>query len=121
MRRACGSHLRVVDRAALLAAAARDLDIALARINVALELDAACPVPFESHRIMVLKGLIHRRANERAAARRALVAAADGLPEMGAQWWRKRCDETLQRIGSRVATATELTTKDRLAGRGRPH
>lgn len=98
---------------ALLAAAAGDLEAALALVDVALELDAACPVPFERHRTMLLKGLIHRRAKEKAAARRALVAAADGFAAMGAEGWRARCDEELQRIGTRVASATELTATER--------
>ncbi len=101
---------------ALLAAAAGDLDTALARIDAALELDAACPVPFESHRTMMVKGLIHRRVKEKAAARRALVAAAEGFASMGAQGWQARCDDELQRVGSRVASSTQLTaTEHRIA------
>jgi DNA-binding CsgD family transcriptional regulator len=101
---------------ALLAAAAGDLRTALARVDLALELDAGCPVPFERHRTMLLKGMILRRAKEKAAARRALVAAADGFAAMGAEGWRARCDGELQRIGTRVTSATALTaTEQRIA------
>ena len=98
---------------ALLAAAAGDLSAALALIDHALELDVTCPVAFEHHRTMLVKGLIHRRAKEKRAARSALVAAADGFAAMGAEGWRARCEEELQRIGTRVETATELTATER--------
>lgn len=98
---------------ALLAAAAGDVNAALVLVNRALELDASCPVPFERYRTLLVKGLIHRRAKEKAAARDALVTAADGFAVMGAEGWRDRCDEELQRIGMRVKNATELTVTER--------
>lgn len=107
------SALGIAERCeALLAAAAGDLPAALARVDAALALDARSSVPFERHRTMMVKGLIHRRAKQKADARRALVAASDGFAAMGANGWKARCDEELKRIGTRVASATTLTASE---------
>ncbi|MCU1400961.1 MAG: putative transcriptional regulator [Acidimicrobiales bacterium] len=102
---------------ALLAAAGGDIPGALALIDHALELDDSCSVPFERHRTMLVKGLIHRRAKQKAAARQALVAAADGFKAIGAEGWRARCEEELQRMGTRVGSATTLTVTEQMVAR----
>ncbi len=98
---------------ALLAATAGDVVGALGHINCALAFDDACPVAFERHRTMLVKGLIHRRAKEKAAAKQALQAAAAGFTAMGADAWAERCEQDLARIGTRATSATALTSSER--------
>lgn len=107
---------------ALLAAQTGDVVSAIDHIDRALAFDDACPVAFERHRTLLVKGLIHRRAKEKSAAKQALQAAATGFTAMGADAWTQRCEHELARIGTRASSATALTASERtiaeLAARG---
>ena len=59
--------------------------LALEQIQRALELDDACPVPFERNRALLVAGVVHRRARHKAAARSALAEAASGFAALGAR------------------------------------
>jgi DNA-binding CsgD family transcriptional regulator len=101
---------------ALLAARDGATSVALAHIEASLDIDATCPVIFERHRTTLLKGLIHRRAKEKAAARRSITAAQAGFLDLGAAGWAARCSGELQRIGTRVDSSSALTaTEQRIA------
>ncbi|MEO6158343.1 MAG: helix-turn-helix transcriptional regulator, partial [Ilumatobacteraceae bacterium] len=97
---------------ALLAAAAGDSPVALRHVRRALELDAECPVPFERNRTLLLAGVIHRRARQKAKSRSALAEAAEGFASMGAVGWRQRCETELQRVGTPALNATTLTATE---------
>jgi DNA-binding CsgD family transcriptional regulator len=96
----------------LLAAAAGDTQLALDQIQVALDLDLTCPVPFERHRSQLVAGVVHRRARQKAAARNALTEAAAGFAALGAVEWSKRCERELQRVGTPARDATTLTATE---------
>lgn len=97
---------------ALLAASAGETQTALDEIQHALDLDLACPVPFERQRSMLVAGLIHRRARQKAAARNALSAAASGFAALGALEWSSRCERELQRVGTPASSVTALTATE---------
>ncbi|MEO6124364.1 MAG: LuxR C-terminal-related transcriptional regulator [Ilumatobacteraceae bacterium] len=97
---------------ALLAAHAGDAVGALSHIDASLEIDSTCTVIFERHRTTLLKGLIHRRAREKAAARRSLTEAQTGFLTLGAASWADRCADELQRIGTRVESPLALTATE---------
>ncbi len=97
---------------ALLAAAAGQTQLALEQIQIALDLDLACPVPFERHRALLVAGVVHRRARQKAAARHALTEAASGFATLGAQQWSERCNRELQRVGTPAGNATALTATE---------
>ena len=97
---------------ALLAAAAGQTQLALDQIQVALDLDRACPVPFERHRSLLVAGVVHRRARQKAAARNSLTEAASGFAALGAVEWSKRCERELQRVGTPARNATTLTASE---------
>lgn len=101
---------------ALLAARVGDTSTALAHIDASLEIDSTCPVIFERHRTTLLKGLIHRRAKEKGAARRSITEAWTGFQLLGAASWADRCASELQRIGTRAESPLALTvTEQRIA------
>ncbi|MEY2416933.1 MAG: hypothetical protein QOH53_2267, partial [Ilumatobacteraceae bacterium] len=78
----------------------------------ALELDEACPVPFERNRSLLIAGVVHRRARHKAAARGALAEAASGFAALGAAQWSDRCEHEMQRVGTPAASVTSLTATE---------
>lgn len=97
---------------ALLAARNGETTAALAHIDASFEADSVCPVIFERHRTTLLQGLIHRRAKEKAAARRAISEARAGFLLLGAAGWAGRCSAELERIGTRVESPSTLTATE---------
>jgi DNA-binding CsgD family transcriptional regulator len=97
---------------ALLAAAAGQTQIALEQIQIALDLDLTCPVPFERQRSLLVAGVVHRRARQKAAARNSLTEAALGFAALGAVEWSERCKRELQRVGTPAGNATTLTATE---------
>jgi DNA-binding CsgD family transcriptional regulator len=107
------SAMAIVARCrALLAAASGDTGLALEQIQRALELDEACPVPFERNRSLLVAGVVHRRARHKAAARGALAEAASGFAALGAAEWSDRCEQEMQRVGTPAASVTSLTATE---------
>lgn len=97
---------------ALLAAAAGETRAALEQIQIALDVDQECGVPFERHRSLLVAGLIHRRAKHKALARSTLNEAALGFAALGAVEWSGRCERELQRVGTPARNATALTASE---------
>ncbi len=84
---------------------------------------ARSPLPFERGRTLMARGLVHRRAGHRAAARDDLSAAAAAFEALGAAAWQRRAVEELGRIAGRAPSAWDLTGSERrvaeLAAAGR--
>jgi len=98
---------------ALLAATDGDQAGAIALADAALELHAQCPIEFDLARTMLAKGVIHRRAKEKSAARQCLTEAAGRFAKLGAEAFEARATAELDRIGTRVTSNLELTATER--------
>ena len=92
-----------------LAAAAGELEAALAAFERALAHHERAPMPFDRARTLLALGAARRRANERRAARDALVAAREQFASLGAAVWEQRAKAELARIGGRAPSTGELT------------
>lgn len=95
---------------ALLLAAAGDLDGALADVERALDESARLPVPFMRARTLLASGVIHRRRNERRAAREALEEARDTFARLGASVWLELTARELDRIPARRPAKPDALT-----------
>ena len=98
---------------ALIAATTGDQAEAIALTEAALELHAQVPIEFDVARTILTKGIIHRRAKEKSAARRCLVEAEERFAELGADAFVARTASELERIGTRVTSSLELTVTER--------
>jgi len=98
---------------ALIAATTGDQAEAIALTEAALELHAQVPIEFDVARTILTKGIIHRRAKEKSAARRCLVEAEERFAELGADAFVARTASELDRIGTRVTSSLELTVTER--------
>ena len=98
---------------ALLAATDGDQTTAIALAHAALELHAQCPIEFDVARTMLAKGVIHRRAKEKSAARQCLTEATGRFAKLGAEAFEARATAELDRIGTRVTSNLELTATER--------
>jgi DNA-binding CsgD family transcriptional regulator len=101
----------------LIAGAAGNHGDAVAAHREALALLEHAKHPFEHARTLLALGSEHRRAKERAAARRTLDNARAAFAAMGATLWTERAQSELDRIGGRRARdRDELTaTEERVA------
>jgi DNA-binding CsgD family transcriptional regulator len=97
----------------LLAGARGDVDGALARLRDALALHEGVPIPLELARSRLAYGSALRRARQKAAARTALEAAADGFQALGARVWAARAGAELARVGGRPPSSGALTPTER--------
>ena len=98
---------------ALLAAGDGDQPAAIALADTAVELHSRCPIDFDIARTMLTKGVIHRRAREKSAAKRCLSEAKDKFSRLGAAAFEARTQAELDRVGTRVTTTLELTATER--------
>ena len=98
---------------ALLAATAGDQPLALSFADTALELHAACPSDFDRARTLLVKGVVHRRAKEKGSAKKCLEEAFAIFARLGAKAFSSRTESELERIGTRVTSAFELTATER--------
>lgn len=98
---------------ALLAATSGDQPGALAAADRALGLHAECPIDFDIARTLLTKGIIHRRAKEKAAAKRNLAEAHAIFIRLGAGAFVARAETELARVGTRVTLALDLTATER--------
>ena len=97
----------------LLAAAAGDVDGALARLQLAWELHADVPIPLERGRTALALGATRRRARMKRPAREALEQALAIFEQLGARPWVEKARAELARIGGRPAATGELTQTER--------
>jgi len=100
---------------ALLAAAAGDLDRALAAAERALVAHERLPMPFERARTLLVKGQLQRRHGERRAGRATLSQALASFEELGAPLWAERARAEIARIGVRRAPAELTESETRVA------
>ncbi len=100
----------------LLAAARGDLAAAGAALETGVVKSRQLPYPFELARSLLVKGEVHRRAQQKRAARDALAEALDGFERLGAPLWAEKARAELGRIGLRPRASVDLTaTEQRVA------
>jgi DNA-binding CsgD family transcriptional regulator len=117
------ANARRLDRRSALAGAARchgllagargDVDGAVAALRGALELHDGVPIPLERARTRLAYGSALRRSRQKAAARRALEAAAGDFDAIGARVWAARARAELDRVGGRPPSSGALTPTER--------
>jgi|HubBroStandDraft_4_1064222.scaffolds.fasta_scaffold10512_2 tetratricopeptide (TPR) repeat protein len=97
-----------------LAAAAGDLDTALAELADALRLhDQAAQMRPERGRTLLVLGGVQRRRKQRAAARATLTEALAIFDQVGAPLWAARTRAGLARISGRAPGPEDLTETER--------
>lgn len=96
-------------RALVIAADGKLLE-ALAVIDAAPSTRA---LPFESARLLLVRGQIERRANRRLAARRSLTEALAMFEQLGSPPWAKRAQDEITRLGLRHRAPGVLTEGER--------
>lgn len=100
----------------LIAAAEGDLQAGIAHLEAALGEHDRKAASFELARTLLIKGLIHRRAKQKAAARSAIQEAEAIFRRLGARLWLERATAELSRIGGRSPGGGGLTpTEERVA------
>ncbi len=93
-----------------LAAAGKELDVALAQLS-------RIEMPLELGRTFLISGLVKRRAKQKRAARDAFMRALETFETIGARLWAARAQSELERTGVRHSAGDELTpTELRVAG-----
>jgi DNA-binding NarL/FixJ family response regulator len=98
---------------ALLEAARGNLDAAIAAIDAAVAAHDRLAMPFERGRTLLVKGIMHRRARHKKAAREALEEALTTLEGIGAAPWAERSRTELRRVGLRAPAPEQLTETER--------
>ena len=86
----------------LVAAAAGDVEQAVALLEEAVERHAAAGDPFSRARALLALGVTRRRARQKRPARDAIELARAGFEELGADGWAARAREELGAIGGRT-------------------
>jgi DNA-binding CsgD family transcriptional regulator len=87
----------------LLLAANGELEDAAAALDHAVAEHAACPMPYERARTLLVQGQVLRRLKRKREARTALDEAAAIFASLGAEAWVARADAERQRVASRRA------------------
>ena len=87
----------------LLLAATGELEQAAAALERALAEHAACPMPYERARTLLVQGQVLRRLKRKREARVALDEAAHVFGSLGADAWIARASAERQRVASRQA------------------
>jgi DNA-binding CsgD family transcriptional regulator len=96
----------------LVAAAAGDVDGAIALLEEAVGSAEAAEDPFGRGRALLALGVTRRRARQKRSGRQALEEARSTFDRMGARGWSERAAEELGRIGGRTR-ADGLTPSER--------
>jgi DNA-binding CsgD family transcriptional regulator len=100
----------------LLAAAAGNLDDAIAIFGEALEWHGRVAIPLERARTLLTLGAAQRRAKRRREARETLEEALGVFGGLGAALWTERARAELRRVSGRAATPGALTpAEERIA------
>ena len=92
-----------------------DQDGALAAVERAIKDHENLDMPYERARTLLALGLVHRRRNERRAARSAFDAALAIFEQLGVQPWVERTRIELARVPVRRAPAGLTPTEERIA------
>ena len=93
---------------ALVLASAGDVPAALAAVDEGVEHADAGMLPFELARTLLVKGHLHRRAEQYPAAKDALTQALEIFERLGAPTWAERVRAELSRVGLRPPARPEL-------------
>ena len=96
---------------ALILRAEGDVTAALALLEAAPEAPA---LPFEQARLLLVRGQIERRANQKLAAKRSLTEALSIFEQLGSLPWAERTQAEIGRLGLRHRSPDELTATERL-------
>lgn len=97
---------------ALLLATRGDLEGADAALAEALAKHERIEMPFERARTLLTKGVIERRAKQRARAKESLEEADAEFERLGAPLWAERAGVELDRVGLRRSSGDELTPSE---------
>jgi DNA-binding CsgD family transcriptional regulator len=95
---------------ALVLGAEADVADALAVIE---EAPATAGLPFETARLLFVRGQLQRRANRKLAARDSLTEALGIFEKLGSPPWAARARAEIARVGLRHRPAAELTETER--------
>jgi DNA-binding CsgD family transcriptional regulator len=95
---------------ALILAAEGNAAEALAIVN---EAPASPSLPFETARLLLLRGQLERRANRKLAAKDSLAGALRAFDELGSPPWAQRARNEIARLGLRHRAANELSETER--------
>ncbi|HEU5204893.1 MAG TPA: AAA family ATPase [Candidatus Limnocylindrales bacterium] len=95
---------------ALILAAEGSVPNALSVID---EARAIASLPFESARLLLVRGQLERRANRKLAAKASLTAALAAFSELGSPPWERRARDQIARLGLRHRGPHELTEGER--------
>ena len=95
---------------ALILAAEGKLAEALAILDAA---PATPTLPFETARLLLVRGQLERRANRKLAARDSLTAALASFERLGSPPWEQRTRHEIARLGLRHRGPNELTDSER--------
>ena len=102
----CHAHLAATDG---------DFDGARSACDQALSEHARLPMPFELGRTLLVKGMIERRAKQKAAARQTLDQALGIFEHLGAPLWAAKVRQELSKIAARGPVAGLTGTESRVA------
>ena len=102
----CRAHLAATDG---------DFDRARSACEQALAEHARLPMPFELGRTLLVKGVIERRAKQKAAARQTLDQALGIFEHLGAPLWAGKVRQELSKIAARGPVAGLTETESRVA------
>jgi DNA-binding CsgD family transcriptional regulator len=103
----CRAHLTGVDG---------DFEGARSACDEALAAHAGLPMPFEVGRTLLVKGMIERRAKQKAAARESLGQSLGIFEYLGAPLWADKAARELSRIAMRGSVDGLTETERRVAG-----
>jgi DNA-binding CsgD family transcriptional regulator len=101
----------------LILAADGVLDVAIERLEFALEAHERLPMPYERGRTLLVLGTVRRRAGRKRLAREALDEAGSLFGALGAVGWRQRVDAELGHITGRRPSAGRLTDAEQRVAR----
>ena len=99
----------------LLQSARGDLDAALASLDAAMKHHEHLDMPFETARTLLARGQVHRRRNERRAARADFEGALAVFERLGVSPWVARARAEIARVPVRRAAAGLTPTEERIA------
>jgi DNA-binding NarL/FixJ family response regulator len=95
---------------ALILAAEGDVSAAQGELEAAPQVLA---LPFERARLLLVRGQIERRANQKLAAQQSLTEALSLFEQLGSPPWTERARAEIGRLGLRHRPPDELTTTER--------
>jgi DNA-binding NarL/FixJ family response regulator len=96
---------------ALVLGAEGDVAAALEALDE-LDLATASQLPFELAWSQLVKGRLHRRANQKLLAAETLGQALAGFERLGAPAWARQARNELERVGLRRRSRDELTASE---------